>query len=94
MDDQALLDELNAAVEALREAGDSWWPGEQLAPVALRRWRSFSRRNKAKQPTDEMRVIDLAKGLQAHYEPDFPYTHPTDWRHLATALAGVLSRDG
>jgi hypothetical protein len=39
---------------------------------------------------DEARVLDLARGLQAHFEPDIPYTHPSDWRALAKSLAEVL----
>lgn len=82
--------ELARAVERLRAEGASWWAGDVVAPIAYRRWTSFARRNKANHPNREQRVRDLAKGLQAHFEPDVPYTHPGDWQALAEALAAVL----
>src|SRR5260370_17100260 len=84
-----LIPNLVATVECLNAAGDSWsWAGEEIARVAIRRWVSYSRRhNRAKRITTHERVIDLAKGLQAHFEPDIPYTHPSDWLALATPLA-------
>src|SRR5260370_31089691 len=92
MSADALIPNLVATVECLNAAGDSWsWAGEEIARVAIRRWVSYSRRhNRAKRITTHERVIDLAKGLQAHFEPDIPYTHPSDWRALATALAEEL----
>jgi hypothetical protein len=66
---------LAAAVDAESQAGNRWWPGADIAPVAARRWSTFARRHpKAKRPTTEDRVQDLAKGLQAHFEPDAPFT--------------------
>jgi hypothetical protein len=92
MSRQALIPNLVAVVERLNAAGASWgWPGVDIARIAVRRWDSYSRRhNKVKHVTDDARVADLAKGLQAHFEPDIPYTHPSDWRALATALAEAL----
>lgn len=69
-----------------------WWPGLEMAPIAYRRWVSFSRRHKSKRPTVDDRVLDLSKGLQAHFEPDIPYTSESAWLHLAKVLAGVLSK--
>ena len=83
---------LMAVVERLNAAGDSWrWSGVEIASVAVRRWDSYARRHKkAKRVTAETRILDLAKGLQAHFEPDIPYTHPSDWHALANALAQEL----
>lgn len=81
----AVVDEISASGEGLR-----WWPGEKVAPIAYRRWRSYHRRNKSRATTREQRIVDLIKGLQAHFEPDVPYTHVTDWRSLAEPLATVL----
>jgi hypothetical protein len=63
-----------------------------MAPIAVRRWSSFARRHsKSKHPTVEDRVLDLAKGLQAHFEPDTPYTPLSEWLHLAGILATLLA---
>src|SRR5947209_3658528 len=70
--------------------GGFWWPGTEMASIAYRRWTSFARRSRSKRPTEEEWVLDLAKGLQAHFEPNRLYTPMTDWLHLARALAGVL----
>jgi hypothetical protein len=92
MSHETLIPNLVNAIERLNAAGDSWgWPGEQIARIAIRRWDSYSRRHrKAKPATDDERVLDLAKGLQAHFEPDIPYTPKSDWRAFAEALAQVL----
>lgn len=87
MSDRATIEaQLSSVIERLRKAGDSWWPGNEIAPIAYRRLNSFGRRNQSKHPTQTERVNDLAKGLQAHFEPEVPYTHPNDWRHLALNL--------
>jgi hypothetical protein len=83
---------LAAAVDAESRVGLRWWPGSEMAPIVFRRWASFTRRYKGKHPTDEDRVLDLAKGLQAHYEPDVPYTPLSEWLHLARSLAAVFRR--
>jgi hypothetical protein len=62
-----------------------------MAPIALRPWSSFARRHKTKRPTVDDRVLDLAKGLQAHFEPGIPYTPLSEWLHLAKILAQVDS---
>jgi hypothetical protein len=83
---------LAAAIDAESQVGIRWWPGAGMAPVAFRRWSSFARRHpKTKRLTTDDRVLDLAKGLQAHFEPDIPYTPLTEWVHLAGILARVLA---
>ena len=94
MSREAVEQALAQAVEELRTRGDPWWPGEQVAPIAYRRWTTFERRNKAKRVTREDRVRDLVKGLQSHFEPETPYTHPNDWFALADVLAAVFTRLG
>ncbi len=65
-----------------------------MAPVAFRRWASFARRHpKAKCVTADDRILDLAKGLQAHFEPSTPYTPLSEWLHLAGILARALASD-
>jgi len=87
-----LIPKLVALVDRLNAQGDIWGGGEaEIAHIALRRWSSFARRHpKVKHPTVDDRVLDLAKGLQSHFEPDIPYTPRSDWRALAGALAEVL----
>jgi len=83
---------LAATIDAESTVGIRWWPGRDMAPVAYRRWHSFARRHKINRPTDEQRIDDLAKGLQAHFEPEVPYTPPSEWLHLAKVLAAVFVR--
>jgi hypothetical protein len=90
MSREAVEQALAEAVEELRAQGQPCWPGAQVAPIAYRRWATFGRRTKAKRVTHEDRVRDLAKGLQSHFEPDIPYTHPSDWVALAEVLAAVF----
>jgi hypothetical protein len=92
MSNDVLTANLVNAVERLNASGDSWgWPRIEIARIAIRRWDSYSRRHrKAKRVTEDERVLDLAKGLQAHFEPGISYTHPSDWRALALALAQEL----
>ena len=86
-----LIAAVAAAVDEISEGdGVRWWPGADIAPIAYRRWRSFDRRNNAKAPTHEQRVLDLVKGLQSHFEPDIPSTHVSDWHSLAEPLADIL----
>lgn len=81
---------LASAIDSDPEIG---WAGIEMAPIAFRRWSSFKHRHKAKSPTIENRVIDLAKGLQAHFEPKIPYTPFSEWIDLARTLAKVLAHD-
>ena len=93
MSQQMLITNLVDGIERIKATEDPWaWPSEEIARIAMRRWASYSRRHpKAKRVTDDERVLDLAKGLAAHFEPDIPYTPLSDWRALAKALAEVLS---
>jgi hypothetical protein len=85
---------LAAAIDAESQVGIRWWPGSDIAPIAVRRWSSFARRHpKVKRPTVEDQVLDLAKGLQAHFEPATPYTPLSEWLHLAGVLARVFASD-
>ena len=92
MSEESLISNLVGAVERLNAAGDCWgWSHVEIAKLAIRRWATFDRRHpKAKQITNADRVLDLAKGLQSHFEPEIPYTHPSDWRALATALSDAM----
>jgi hypothetical protein len=92
MEHEDLIEKLVAVVERLNAAGDSWeWPCVEIARVSVRRWSSYGRRHKkANHVTIDEYVLDLAKGLQAHFEPDIPYTHTSDWRVLSEALAQEL----
>ena len=81
---------LAAAIDAESLVGARWWLGRDMAPIAFRRystferrWRSYKRRHRTKTPTFEDRVIDLAKGLQAHFEPEIPYSDFGEFVYLA-----------
>lgn len=80
-----------AAIDADVAEGNFWWPSEEMASIAFRRWSSYARRHK-KKPTFEDRVFDLEKGLRLHYEPDIPYSPPGEWLRLARLLAPLLKR--
>jgi hypothetical protein len=84
--------DLIAVVERLNASGDSWgWPADEISRIALRRWTTYARRHpKAKRVCHVDRVLDLAKGLQAHFESDTPYTPLSDWYGLAEALAEAI----
>ena len=95
MSDDALVATLAAAVERLNATADSWgWPAEEIARIAIRRWESYPGRHR-KIPEQRLghRVLDLAKGMQAHFEPDIPYTSKADWRALSDVLAKLLAQD-
>jgi hypothetical protein len=90
---------LAAAIDEESKVGIRWWPGHEMAAIAFRRWssferrwRGFRRRHKTKPPTSEDRVLDLAKGLQAHFEPEIEYTHLGEFLHLAGILAKVFDK--
>ena len=82
------------AVQAAWEEGCPVAGGDadETANVAVRRWRSFDRRGRAKRATFEDRVEDLAKGLRDRFEADPAMVGPLmeDYRHLASCLATVL----
>jgi hypothetical protein len=59
---------------------------EAMARIALRRWRSLSRRHKNRPGLSEREVVeDPAKGLRDAYEPDRRLVGPLmeDYRHVA-----------
>ncbi len=84
--------ELSSAIDAESHGIISWWPGAEMAPIAFRRWSSFERRRKSKHPNHEERILDLAKGLQSHFEPEISYTPMSYWLDLAAKLSLVFSR--
>jgi hypothetical protein len=88
-DDRALalrLESLAAAQEGVA------FPHE-LAALAIRRWRSFDRRDKARRPTLDLRVRDLAKGLAQNYPGDLLFVPPGVLERLAGRFGEILSRD-
>jgi hypothetical protein len=89
---EAEISDLITVIERLNASGDLWgWSAEEISRTAVRRWRTYARRHpKAKRVSNYDRVLDLAKGLQAHFEPDKLYTPLSDWCRLAEALAKVL----
>jgi hypothetical protein len=67
---------------------------QEMVKVAVRRWRSFSRRSRhPERATHAERVEDLAKGLRDHFEIEPTMTGPlmTDYRYLAAKLAVFLA---
>lgn len=58
---------------------------DRVARLAVRRLRSFNGRTKIRQPTDDDRVDDLAKGLrdQLEFDPRLAGRLIEDYRHLA-----------
>jgi len=87
---QDLENALASRIDEESQVGIRWWPGKEMAPIAYRRWSSFSRRHPQHRTTFNDRIRDLAKGLQAHFEPDVPYTPDAEWVHLATLLGDVF----
>ena len=81
---------------------DARWPilvrgmrakcGGEMADIALRRWRTFDRRNKKKRSSRADRMEDLAKGLRDAGDMDRHLVGPLmeDYRYLAGELASVL----
>jgi hypothetical protein len=61
-----------------------------MAPIVYRRWFSFARRNRSKHPTQEDRIADLAKGIEAAFDAGGLYSPPGEMVDLARALAVVL----
>jgi hypothetical protein len=83
---------LAVAVDAESLVGIRWWPGHEMAPIAYRRWFSFARRHDVRRATDDRRIEDLAKGLQARFEPGTLHTPFSEFVHLAEILARVFAR--
>jgi len=65
---------------------------EQLAAIALRRWRSGHRRFRKQPPTRVQRIADLAEGLIQACETDPRLVGPLriDYIYLAGSLANVF----
>lgn len=61
--------------------------------IAMRRWRSFKRRNKRKHPTFDDHVQDLAEGLRDAFERDRKLVSPEMVHYccLAEAMAPILA---
>ena len=59
--------------------------------MAIRRWESFPRRNKRKIATDDHKVLDLAKGLKAHFDKE-NHDHLVEYEVLARVLAKILAK--
>jgi hypothetical protein len=97
--DQSLADRLLAIAEAEHQSGSPVAGGadahrRETVKVAIRRWRSFSRRSRhPKRATQADRVEDLAKGLCDRFEITPALTGPLmeDYRDLAAKLAAVLA---
>jgi hypothetical protein len=90
-DDARIEAEFAAIIEADRARGGSWHPSHEMARIALRRWRSFPRRNKSKKPTDDQRIADLAKGLKAHFDKD-NHDSETIYLWLASELIKAVTQ--
>jgi hypothetical protein len=97
--DRSLADRLLATVEAEHQSGSPVAGHDdanrrEMVKVAIRRWRSFSRRSRhPKRAAQADRVEDLAKGLRDRFEITPALTGPLmeDYRDLATKLATVLA---
>ncbi len=85
--------EVARIVDVESEVGIRWWPGEKMAPIALRRWRSYARRQRGRSANLDDRIVDLAKGLQSHFGPDAPSTPFSEFLHLSRLLAVVLEAE-
>ena len=64
----------------------------KLAEVAIRRWRSFERRNKTGHASADLRVRDLVRGLRQRYPGDPLCEPPNTFEHLAVVFAPLLER--
>jgi hypothetical protein len=82
---------LAKAIDDERAAGGIWWPpGTEMAPVVCRRWFSFARRTHSKHPSRDEHVRDLAKGIEAAFNPTGLYLPPGDSLILAKSLADII----
>lgn len=97
--DRSLADRLLAIAETEHQAGSPVAGRDdanrrETVEVAIRRWRSFSRRSRhPKRAVQADRVEDLAKGLRDRFEITPALTGPLieDYRDLAAKLAAVLA---
>ena len=76
-----------AAIAEDEASGATWFSHEDMAKIAIRRWKSFGRRSAAKKPMKEQRILDLAKGLKSHFDPEShdPLSH-------YVALAAIMAK--
>jgi hypothetical protein len=92
--DPAVVDLAIIAIKAAWEAGcPVAHAHEQIAPIAIRRWRTSDRRG-VEQNDENARIRDLAIGLVAQLEEDSKLVGPLvrDYKYLASELAKVLPR--
>ncbi len=97
--DRSLTDLLLAVAKAEYQSGSPVAGHDdanrrETVEVAIRRWRSFSRRSRHPQgATRADRVEDLARGLRDRFEITPALTGPLmeDYRDLAAKLAAVLA---
>lgn len=87
---EQLRAELRDIVLADEELDRAFAP--QLADLAIRRWRSFARRNRSRHPAAELRYRDLVKGLQQGYPGEIIYVSPGSLEKLAGNFSDVLGR--
>ena len=91
MDNPELVARVVQVVERLWEDGCpvAQHP-QEIANASIRRWRSMARRHK--KLTRDLQVRDIANGLVAVFEakPELVGPLNEDYRHLASAIVGVL----
>ena len=88
---EELLQAVAAAVASARGRTTASERDRDVAAVAVRRWRSFARRNKRADATREARVQDLARGLLERFDPD--HMDEPGWHTWsAEAVADLLDR--
>ena len=99
MADDVSAEILARVVAAIRRASNEGCPvasrPEEIAPIAIQRWGSSSRRGV--KPSDRRgRIRDLARGLVAHFdfEPTLVGPLSKDYEYLAECVAEALEPGG
>lgn len=95
--DGAVEDAVRAALLGLARSGSPVVSEDDLVEmlrVAVRRWRSFERRNPKRSLDLAARTEDLAKGLRDRFESNPQVVGPLmeDYRFVAEVLAAEFSR--